>query len=126
MSAVDPIFAQWLMAEANYTVRVDVDALGRWGTTALTTERVTGIATRADAADEADRQLEFFSHGPFALDEHQLPGTDWQSCIGLVVTLTVDQLGYEAGVDVIVIEATPDMSTGLSQVTVVRPLRGLS
>ncbi len=124
MATVDPLFAQWLQAEASYVYRADGDAASRWGATGLTTERVTGIATAEAAEAEADRQLAFFAHGPFAIDVHQLLGTDWQAYVGLVVTISIDQLDYDAGVDVMVLGANPDQSTGLSQVTVARPLRG--
>ena len=124
MAAVDPLFAQWLQAPALYAVRTDPGGVGRWASTALTTERDTGIASRVAAEIEGDRQLAFFSRGPFAIDVHQLLGTDWQACIGLIISVSIDQLDYDAGVDVMVLKADPDQSTGLSQVTVLRPLRG--
>ena len=126
MASVDPLYAQWLQNQAQFLVRPDAAAVQRWGASAITTERTTGIATQASAQAEADRQLAFFARGPFAIDVHQLAGTDWQTCVGLVITVMIDQLAYDAGVDVLVIEAVPDQATGLSAVTVVRPLRGLS
>jgi hypothetical protein len=124
--SVDPLFAQWLQAEADFVVRTDAAAQALWGATALTTERVTSIATRAHASAEADRQLAFFARGPFAIDEHELPGTDWVRSLGQVVTLTIDQLGYSSGVDVLVLEVTVDRTTGMSSVTVLAPLKDLT
>lgn len=123
--AVDPLFAQWLQSDGDYAVRTDAVTSARWGSTAVTSERLTGIATRAAAEAEADRQLAFFAEGPFAVDVHQLVGTDWAQELGRVVTLIIDQLGYDAGVDVLVIEVQTDRTTGLSAVTVLRPLRAL-
>ncbi len=126
MAAVDPLFAQWLQKGADEVLRSDATATARWGSTAVATERVTAIATRAAAAVEADRELAFFSRGPFGLDVHQLVGTDWIAAIGTVVTLVQDDLGYAGGLDVFVIEASVDRNTGVSTVTVLCPLRRLS
>jgi hypothetical protein len=121
--AVDPLFAQWLMAAADYVVRADAAASSRWGSTALSSERLTGIATRAAAVIEADRQLAFFSRGPFAIEAHQLVGVDWIASIGTVVTMVNTDLGYEGGIDVWVLDAEEDRATGISTVSVLRPLR---
>lgn len=123
MASVDPLFAQWLQSANDNVVRMDAAALARWGVTALTTERVTAIATKAAATVEADRQLAFFSRGPFAIDVHQLLGVDWIAALGTIVTLTIDDLDYANGADVLVIEVEADRATGLSTVAVVRPLR---
>lgn len=124
--AVDPLFAQWLQAPADWTVRSDAGAAARWGTTALATERTTGIATRAGAAAEGDRELAFLSRGPFAQDVHRLVGTDWIAAIGTIVTIVNPELGYEAGVDTFVLDAEVDRTTGISTITVLRPLRIIS
>jgi hypothetical protein len=125
MASVDPLFAQWLQASADYAVRSDVAAAARWGATAKTTERVTAIATKAAADVEADRQLAFFGRGPFAEDVHELVGTDWVNEIGRVVTLSIPELGYDNGVAVLVIAAESDRAAGTSTVTALRPLRPL-
>lgn len=124
--SVDPLYAQWLQAQASYTVRIDAGGAARWGATAVTSERVTGIATKAAADVEADRQLAFFARGPFAVDAHQVVGVDWQSALGRIITLTIDQLGYGGGIDVMVIGVDIDRATGLSDLTVLRPLRGVA
>lgn len=120
--AVDPIFAQWLQSEADYAVRSNAAAFARWGATAVTTEYVTGIASRADAEAEADRQLTFFARGPFATEIHSVVGVDWQQSLGRVVTFQNERLGYEGGLDVLVIGVEIDQAAGTSDVTVVRPL----
>ena len=125
MATVDPLYAQWLQKQSDEVVRIDA-AAARWGATAQSTERLTPIATRAAALAEADRELAFFSRGPFGIDVHQLAGTDWINAIGTVITLVGPDLGYDDGVDVFVIEAEPDPTTGISNVTVIRPLRRFS
>lgn len=120
MAIVDPIFAQWLQAEGLWLLAEDGTLRTRWGTTALTTERMTTIATYSDAAAEATRQLAFL--GPLAvIDEHLLVGA-WADYRGQVITLTVDRLGYDGGVDVFVLGAEDDRSSGTSRVTVLRRL----
>lgn len=120
MAAVDPLFAQWLQDEGLWALREDAEQVARWGDTALSTERMTAIALKADAQAEGDRQLEFLG-GPLVIDEHLLSG-EWRGLRGQVVTLTIPQLGYDNGVDVFVISAEDDKATGLSRVSVVRRL----
>lgn len=120
MGLVDPVYAQWLIAEARWQVSADAALMARWGADALITQRVTTIATQTDAAAEAVRQLAFLG-GPLVIDEHMLLGA-WASAIGTVITLTIDQLGYNAGVDVFVIGADDNVATGTSTVTVLRRL----
>lgn len=122
--AVDPLFAQWLQADADYLVRADAVAVARWGDTAVTSERITAIATKAAAEAEGDRQLAFFARGPFAIDVHELVGLDWLRERGRVVTMVNEALGYDGGVDVFVLEVEADRATGISAVTVLRPLKG--
>lgn len=122
MAAVDPLYAQWLQGEKLWATRPDVTMAGRWGKSAVTSERETGMATRAGAQAQADIDLAFFGRGPFAIDVHQLAGDDWHRELGRTVRLTVDQLGYEDGADVFVLGAEVDRATGLSEVTVLKPL----
>lgn len=126
MATVDPLFAQWLQAAANFAVVTDAAATARWGATAIATTRTTAIATKTDAEAEAARQLAFFARGPFAIDVHEFAATDWMETLGTVVTIGSDDLDYGAGVDVFVIEVEVDRTTGLSLVTVIRPLRPVS
>lgn len=120
MAAVDPVFAQWLQAEGLFQVSEDAVLRARWGDKALTTERMTTIALKADATAEGARQLAFL--GPVAvIDEHLLLG-EWRDRRGQVITLTVAKLGYDAGVDVFVLGAEDDRAAGTSRVTVLRRL----
>lgn len=121
---IDSAYAQWLIAEAVWLVRDTPSVKARWGDSAIVTERTTGIATAAAAAVEAERQLLFAARGPFAVDVHQLVGTGWLSMLARVVTLTIDQLGYENGIDVFVLEADVDHATAISTIAVLRPLDG--
>lgn len=120
MASIDPVYAQWLQSDGRWLTAEDGALRAIWGDTALTTQRMTTIATKADAEAEAARQLAFL--GPVAvIDEHLLPGA-WQQYRGQVITLTINQLGYAQGADVFVIKADDDEATGLSRVTVLRRL----
>lgn len=120
MAAVDPVFAQWLMADGRWLVSEDATLRARWGDKALTTSRMTTIAAKADAEAEGARQLAFL--GPVAaIDEHLLVGR-WKHLRGQVITLTIDRLGYEAGAQVFLLGAEDDDATGLSRVTVLKRL----
>lgn len=122
MSAVDPIYAQWLMAQALWQVSADATLNARWGATAQTTERVTTIATEADATAEAARQIAFLGgNGPLAIEEHELVG-EWAQYLGRIITLTIDRLGYDAGLNVFVIGAQDNRGAGTSILTVIRRL----
>lgn len=122
MASVDPLFAQWLMAEARQHVETDAVLLARWGVTAITTARTTTIATQADAQAEAQRQIAFLGgDGPLVIEEHELPG-QWQPYQGQVITLTIDRLGYDDGLDVFLLGAQDNRATGLSTLTVIRRL----
>jgi len=120
MAQVDPVFAQWLQSDALWAVATDATLLGRWGDKALTTERSTTIALRADAIAEGQRQLTFLG-GPLAIEEHLLAGT-WADRLGQVVTLAGLDLGYDAGLQVFIIGVRDERATGLSTVTVIRRL----
>lgn len=122
MTAVDPLFAQWLMDEAFWQVSSDATLQARWGDKAQTTQRVTTIATRSDAAAEATRQIAFLGGaGPLVTEEHSLLG-EWAAYLGRVVRLTIDRLGYDTGLDVFVIGVEDNRAAGTSTVTVIRRL----
>lgn len=120
MATVDPVYAQWLQADGLWLVQDDATLKARWGTRALTTQRMTTIANKVDVIAEAARQLGFMG-GPHAIDEHTLSG-EWGDFIGRVITISGPKLGYGAGVDVFVIGAEDNRATGLSTVTVIRRL----
>jgi hypothetical protein len=117
--AVDPIFAQWLQDEGLWSIAEDAGSVARWGDSAITAERMTSIAFKADAAAEAGRQLAFMG-APCVSEAHLLPG-EWRGYVGQVITITIDKLGYDAGLDVFVLGVEDDGS-GLSTVTVLRRL----
>lgn len=122
MSLVDPVYAQWLMARCLWAVSTDEAAADRWGTSALTKERQTTIADKADAEAEAARQLAFMGGGgSMVLDEHLLLG-QWARYRGQVITITGKRLGYAGGVNVFVLGAQDNLATGTSVVTVLRRL----
>jgi len=120
VATVDSQFAQWLQNQGLWALVEDAPAIVRWAVGALTTERMTGIATKEDAEAEAARQLAFLG-GPLVVDEHTLRG-EWRHCLGQVITITGNRLGYDAGVDVFVVSVSDDLATGLSTVTVIRRL----
>jgi hypothetical protein len=117
---VDPVFAQWLQDEGLWSLVEDAPAITRWAAGAVTSERMTSIAFKADADAEAARQLAFLK-GPLVIDEHVIAG-DWRRYRGQVITITGDKLGYDAGINVFVLAVTDDLATGLSTVTVIRRL----
>jgi len=122
MTAIDPAYAQWLIAEALWQVSTDATLAARWGSSAQTTERVTTIATKADAAAEAARQIAFLGGGgPLVAEEHELPGA-WRQYQGRVINLTIDRLGYDAGLNVFLIGAQDNGANGTSTLTVIRRL----
>lgn len=120
MTTVDPVFAQWLMDQARWQVSEDAVLKARWGETAEISESVTTIAFKVDAEAETARQLAFLG-GPLVEDEHLLVG-EWAAYLGQVITLTIDKLGYDAGVDVFLISAEDDRSAGTSRIKVLRRL----
>ena len=120
MTAVDPVFAQWLQDEGRWHVQTSAAVAAAWGAIALTTERMTCLSEAADTQAEAVRQLAFLGFAS-AIDEHLLTGR-WAGFLGTVITVTIARLGYDAGVDVFVLGAQDDLSTGLSRVTVLRRL----
>ncbi len=116
MSLVDPVYAQWLMADCLWALATDAAGDARWGSTGMVKVRQTRLATRADAEAEAARQLAFMG-GPLAIDSHLLTGT-WAAFRGRVITITGNRLGYQDGKDVFVLGAEDDRAAGTSRVTV--------
>lgn len=122
MSLVDPVFAQWLMADCLWSVATDDVGAARWGDSVLTQERKTTIALKADAEAEAARQLAFMgAGGPMVIDVHLLVGR-WEPYRGQVITITGNRLDYDAGIDVFVLGAEDALASGTSRVTVLRRL----
>lgn len=113
-------FAEWLRSPALYVTATDATTAANWGEDAPTSERTTALAVSGDADTEAARQRTFMGV-PMAKEVHAIVGR-FAPYIGKVITLTVARLGYDAGVDVLVLGANDDLATGLSQVTVLRKL----
>jgi hypothetical protein len=113
-------FAEWLRAPALYMTAADAGTAAAWGDDAPTSERITPLANSADADAEAVRQRTFMGV-PMAREVHAIKGR-FAPYIGKVITITVERLGYDAGVQVFVLGAQDDLATGLSQVTVLRKL----
>lgn len=120
VTAVDPLFAQWLMSAGQWHVAENAGLKATWGDVAVTSERMTTIATKAGAEAEAERQLAFMG-GPLVIEEHVLVG-EWAAFLGRVINLKIAELGYDHGLDVFVIGVQDDRSDGISRVTVVRRL----
>ena len=122
MTLVDPLYAQWLLDDGYWQVSKDAAVQARWGDKAQTTDRLTTIANRADASAEAARQIDFLGGGgALVTEEHSLLG-EWAAYLGRVIRLTIDRLGYDAGLDVFVIGAEDYRAAGTSTVTVIRRL----
>ena len=98
--SVDGSLAQWLMAEARYVTSAPAGA-SAWGDSARETTIVSPLALEADAEVEAARQAGFLA-GPFAVDEHDVLRSQ-TDCLGRVITIKGDRMGYQNGKDVFVI-----------------------
>jgi len=120
MAKVDPLIAQWLQAESLWAVSDNAGTRDRWGDTALTTERATGLAAAGDAAAEGDRVLAFRG-APIVEEVAELSGA-FVNTIGTVITIEHDELGYQDGCDVFVIAAEDDRAADQSRVTFLRRL----
>lgn len=120
MSIPDATFAEWLQAQCLYQTAADATIDANWSDDAVKSERITALANSTDAADEATRQRTFMGI-PMAKENHVLSGR-FSPLIGQVITVTIAQLGYDAGLDVLVLAAQDDLATNLSTVTVLRRL----
>jgi hypothetical protein len=116
--SVDGDFAAWLQSEEMTTVAADAAAAAKWGSLAIDTRISSPIAFAADAAIEADRQLDF-RPGPLAVEVLRIPGLHLE-LIGEVVTLRADKGGYSAGIDVFVLGADEIDGDGGTKLTVLR------
>lgn len=118
---VSVTYADYLQAPALYETAANATAAARWGDLALDRAADCGLATQAGAASEAARQIAFFGDGPIALDEHLIVGLR-RDLLGQMVTMTGPELGYSAGVNVLVIDAAEDRSANLTTLLVLRRL----
>lgn len=113
-------YAEWLRAESLWVTAEDAALAAAWGDDAPKAERLTGLATKVGADDEAVRQLAFMGQA-MAREVHQLVGR-FTPLIGKTITLICERLGYDAGLNVIVLGAVDNLATGMSAVTVLRRL----
>lgn len=113
-------FALWLQSPALFAVDKDAAIESAWGDDAATSEAISAIALASEASTEAKAQLTFLGQA-FAIEVHELKGR-LAPYIGKVTTITVNQLGYDAGLDVLVLGALDDLGTGMSKATVLRRL----
>lgn len=112
--------AEWLRSPGLWQVATDASRATTWGDDAPKSERMTGLADLAGAAAEATRQLTLLRQIT-AKDVHVMKGR-FAPFIGKTITITIPKLGYDAGVNVIVLGANDDLASGTSQVTVLRAL----
>lgn len=115
---VEPSFGEWLQSEALYATSVDATLAARWPTQAIESETISPFAGPEAGADEATRQIAFLGE-PKVSDAHVVPGRR-RDLVGRVVTLTIDRLGYDAGVNCLVIGADETQVAGHTVLTVLR------
>lgn len=115
---VEPTFADWLGSDARYVEAATGDA--RWSDRPLTTQSISPLAERAAAIVEAARQGRFVGT-PLAVDVHAVSGLR-RDLFGRLVTLAIDQLGYDAGVPCFVIGYKERDTVEMTDLTVLRRL----
>lgn len=117
---VDPEFARWLREGVSHAAAADEGIEAAWGELAVETSITSPLALQADAEDEAERQLALLAP-PSAPEIHDVPGRQ-AGLIGRTVTITVNALGYDTGLDVLVLEADETSRPGRTLLTVLRRL----
>lgn len=110
----------WLQSDALYSRATDATMTSRWGDLAVESSLISPLALKADTDAEAARQIAFLAN-VLAVDTHLVKGAH-RDKLGQVVTLTIAELGYDAGVDVFVIGAEEDRGAGMTSLTVLRRL----
>ncbi len=120
MASPETLFTEWLMDDALFHVERDAVREARWGDDAIETERMTVLASKSGAIEEGQRQLAFLG-GPLVEERHVVKGK-LRPYLGKVITVTIADLGYDAGLDVFLLSAVDDILTGFSQITVLRRL----
>ena len=102
MASVDSGYALWLRSPALYANAAAVLPAGLQAS-AIDSEIISPLATKAAAEAEAARQIAVLG-GVLVEDRHVVAGAR-RDLIGKCITLQGDQLGYDAGVAVFVIDA---------------------
>lgn len=116
--SVDADYALWLQSPARFVTYADPALATLWGDLALETRIISPFASQAAALDEGARQMAFLGYA-LAEDVHIIPGAH-RDKIGQVVTITLDRLGYDAGLEVFVIGAQEDRAANITTLTVLR------
>lgn len=120
MADVAAHFANYLQAEALFSRATDATMASRWGDDAADTSIVSPLVLKSGADAESARQIAFLNT-PMVEDTHIVSGRH-KDKIGQVVTITIAELGYDAGVDVFVIGAEESHAIGMTTLTVLRRL----
>ncbi|KKC27461.1 hypothetical protein WP12_03480 [Sphingomonas sp. SRS2] len=107
-----------MQADALYATSADGLLASRWPTQAIETEAISPFAHKSAGVDEGGRQLAFLGP-PKVGDAHVVHGRR-RDLVGTVVTLTIDSLGYDAGVACYVIGADETQVPGCTVLTVLR------
>ena len=115
---VTPSYGDWLQSEALYVSVSDATLASRWPTQAIESEGISPLADPDDADDEGERQIAFLGP-PKDVDLHVVPGQQ-RGVVGCMVTLTIEKLGYEDGVDCFVLGADENQVPGCTVLTVLR------
>ncbi|HYI39984.1 MAG TPA: hypothetical protein VE053_06670 [Allosphingosinicella sp.] len=117
---VDAGTVAWLKGGVLFASSTDTGIATAWGVDASETEIVSCLALSSAAATEAARQQDFLE-GPLAVERHNVKGLR-SDLIGRPVTITVAQLGYDAGLTVFVIGAEEAADVERTYLTVLRKL----
>lgn len=121
MTTVDPDFATWLQRDELSALSSSAATEAKWGALAADATISSPLADKADAADEAARQLEFLS-GPLAIETLRVPGQR-ADLLGRVVSLVASKGGYANGPSVFVIGADETDAAGSTKLTVLRRMQ---
>jgi hypothetical protein len=113
---VNPSLAEHLKSAALFESADSAPVLAAWGEIARTSDVISPLADRADAAAEAARQLALLD-APRATDRHEIPGL-WPVAVGDVVNITSEDLNYSAGRNVIVVQVILDRPNDRTQLLV--------
>lgn len=116
---VDAGFADWLRAKAVYAQATDATVLATWGVDATESEIISPLALKDDALAEAARQIALWGGRPVVVDTHIVPGQRRDLYLR-TVTLQIARLGYDAGIDCLVLGYAEGETT--TQLAVLRRL----
>lgn len=119
MPAVASDYAAWLQDQARYRTFSPGALPSGLQAMAVDSELITPFAASSAADTEVQRQLNFLGSA-LAADNAVVKGRQ-SDLAGRVVTLKGDQLGYDAGITVLVISAQEN-EDGTTQLLVLRKL----